>query len=169
MADRKLFFALWPSHRQRELLRDTINPVLSGIEGTTVDRRNWHVTLVFIGNFPEAHLAGLFKAMDLIDPGEIRLRFDTLTYWQSPKIACLHAKTTPPALSQLMYKLQQAVAPLGIKPEERVYRPHITVSRKARPFQELLLARPIELAWTDFELVESISQRGEVQYRPLKQ
>lgn len=53
MADRKLFFALWPSHRQRELLRDTINPVLSAIEGSTVDRRNWHVTLVFIGNFPE--------------------------------------------------------------------------------------------------------------------
>tara|TARA_B110000196_G_C20967239_1_gene576881 strand:+ start:194 stop:694 length:501 start_codon:yes stop_codon:yes gene_type:complete len=114
MADRKLFFALWPSHRQRELLRDTINPVLSAIEGSTVDRRNWHVTLVFIGNFPEQHLPGLWKAMDLIDPGEIRLRFDSLTFWQSPKIACIHAKTTPPELSQLMTKLHQVVAPLGI-------------------------------------------------------
>ena len=99
MADRKLFFALWPSHRQRELLRDTINPVLSAIEGSTVDGRNWHVTLVFIGNFPEQHLPGLWKAMDLIDPGEIRLCFDSLTFWQSPKIACIHAKTTPPELS----------------------------------------------------------------------
>lgn len=169
MADKKLFFALWPSHRQRELLRDAINPVLSSVEGTTVDRRNWHVTLVFIGNFPEEHLPGLWKAMDLIDPGEIRLRFDSLTFWQSPKIACIHAKTTPPELTQLMAKLHQAVAPLGIDPADRVYRPHITVSRKARPFQEVRLARPIELLWTDFELVESLSQRGEVQYRPLKQ
>ena len=107
---------MWPSHRQRELLRDTINPVLSAIEGSTVDRRNWHVTLVFIGNFPEQHLPGLWKAMDLIDPGEIRLRFDSLTFWQSPKIACIHAKTTPPELSQLMTKLHQAVAPLGNSP-----------------------------------------------------
>ncbi|MBT5220377.1 MAG: hypothetical protein HOI35_11770 [Woeseia sp.] len=108
--------------------------MLSAIEGSTVDRRNWHVTLVFIENFPEQHLPGLWKAMGLIDPGEIRLRFDSLTFWQSPKIACIHAKTTPPELSQLMTKLHQAVAPLGIAPEDRVYRPHITVSRKARAF-----------------------------------
>ena len=169
MADKKLFFALWPSHRQRELLRDNINPVLSSVEGQIVDRRYWHITLVFIGAFPEQHLPGLRKAMQLVDPGEIRLRFDSLTFWQQPKIACLHARTTPPELEILVKKLQLALAPLGFEPEDRVYRPHITVSRKARAFQEIRLARPIELQWTEFELVESVSLRGEVQYHPLKQ
>lgn len=169
MADKKLFFALWPSHRQRELLRDTINPVLSEIEGNAVDRRNWHVTLVFIGDFPEVKIPGLQAAVDIINPGEIRLRFDTLTFWQRPKIACMHAKTIPPELSHLVESLQQALLPFGHEPEERVYRPHITVSRRARMFQDVRLARPIELQWTDFELVESVAQRGEVQYRPLKQ
>ena len=169
MADKKLFYALWPSHRQRELLRDTINPVLSSVEGQTVDRRNWHVTLVYIGDFPEERIPELMAAMEIVDPGEIRLRFDTLTFWQRPKIACMHAKITPPELEHLMSALQQALIPFGSEPETRVYRPHITVSRKVRAFPDVRLTRPIELSFSEFELVESISLRGEVQYRPLKQ
>lgn len=169
MADKKLFFALWPSHRQRELLRDTINPVLSTVEGRSVDRRDWHVTLVYIGNFPEERIPDLMSAVDIIEPGEIRLRFDSLTFWARPKIACMHAMTVPPELEHLVTTLQQALIPFGIEPEERVYRPHITVSRKVRTFQEIRLARPVEVQWSDFELVETVSARGEVHYRPLKQ
>ena len=169
MADKKLFFALWPSHRQRELMRDIIGPAISNVEGTPVDRRNWHVTLVFIGDFPEERIPGLMSAVELIDPGEIRLRFDTLTFWQRPKIACLHAKTVPPELEHLVKSLQQALIPFGYAPDPRVYRPHVTVARKVRTFPDARLARAIELSWTDFELVESVSFRGEVQYRPLKQ
>ena len=169
MADKKLFFALWPSHRQREQLRDAINPVLSTVEGHSVDRRNWHVTLVFIGNFPEESIPGLMSVVDIIEPGEFRLRFDSLTFWQRPKIACMHTKIIPPELDRLVKALQQALIPFGFEPDERVYRPHITVSRKVRAFQEIRLARPVELQWSDFELVESVSVRGEVQYHPLKQ
>lgn len=169
MADRKLFFALWPSHRQREQLRDTINPALISVEGRYVDRRNWHVTLVFIGNFPEDRIPDLLSAAGAIDPGRIRLRFDTLTFWQKPRVACLHAKTVPPALSDLVKSLQKTLIPLGYPPDPRVYRPHITVARKVRPFQETRLARPIELAWSEFELMESVSVRGGVQYYPVKQ
>jgi len=151
------------------MLRDTINPSLSSVEGHAVDRRNWHVTLVFIGDFPEEKIPALMSAVDVIDPGEIRLRFDTLTFWQRPKIACIHAKIVPPALEHLVKSLQQALIPFGYAPDPRVYRPHITVARKVRTFPETRLARPVELSWTDFELVESISFRGEVQYHPLKQ
>jgi 2'-5' RNA ligase len=169
VADKKLFFALWPSHRQREQLRDVINPTLSTVEGHSVDRRNWHVTLVFIGNFPEDSIPGLMASADIIDPGDIRLRFDSLTFWQRPKIACMHAKIIPPELDHLVKMLENALVPFGFEPDERVYRPHITVARKVRAFQEIRLARPVELQWSDFELVESVTVRGEVQYHPLKQ
>ncbi len=169
MADKKLFFALWPSHRQREYLRDLITPVLSTIEGDSVDRQNWHVTLVFLGNFPEQRIGELQAAAAGITAAEIRLRFDTLTYWQRPKIACLHAKIVPPELTSLFETLQTLVTGFGVHPEDRVYRPHITVARRARTFQDVRLARPAELSWSDFELVESVSGRGGVQYHPLKQ
>jgi 2'-5' RNA ligase len=169
VADKKLFFALWPSHRQREMLRDTIGPSISNVEGTPVDRRNWHITLVFIGDVPEEKIPGLRSAVEVIDPGEIRLRFDTVSFWQKPKIACIHARTVPPELERLVTSLQQAMIPFGYTPDPRVYRPHITVARKVRVFPETRLARPIELTWSEFELVESVSFRGEVQYHPVKQ
>ena len=169
MADKKLFFALWPSVRQRDAMRDIINPALSSVEGTPVERRNWHVTLVFIGDFPEERIPALQDAVKVIDPGEIRLRFDSLTFWQRPKIACMHSRTVPPELENLVKSLQQALIPFGYAPDPRVYRPHITVARRVRSFQEFRLARSMELSWTDFELMESVSFRGGVQYHPLKQ
>ena len=170
MADKKLFFALWPSHRQREQLRDAIIPSLSTVEGTAVDRRNWHVTLVFIGDFPEErHSRADVSGRHSIDPGQIRVRFESLTFWQRPKIACVHTRTVPPELERLVQSLQQALIPFGVDPDPRVYRPHITVARKVRTFPEVRLARPVELTWSEFELVESVSFRGEVQYHPLKQ
>lgn len=169
MADKKLFFALWPSDRQREQLRDTINPAMSTVEGVAVDRRNWHVTLVFIGDFPEERIPGLRSAVDIIDPGTIRLRFDRLTFWQRPKVAVMQTVTVSPELERLVKSLEQALQPFGYTPQERTYRPHITVSRKARAFPEIRLARPVEMQWSGFELVESTSVRGEIHYRPLKQ
>lgn len=169
MADKKLFFALWPSDRQRDQLRDTINPTMSSVEGSTVDRRNWHVTLVFIGDFPEERIPGLRSAVEIIDPGTIRLRFDRLSFWQRPKVAVLQTMTVSPELERLVQSLEQALSPFGFTPHERTYRPHITVSRKVRTFPEIRLARPVELQWSGFDLVESVSVRGEIHYRPLKQ
>jgi len=169
VSDKKLFFALWPSDRQRELLRDTINPTMSTVEGSTVDRRNWHITLVYIGDFPEERIPAIRSAVQLIEPGTIRLRFDRLSCWARPKVAVLQTMTVSPELERLVMSLQQALLPFGIESQERTYRPHITVSRKVRAFPEIRLARPVELQWAEFDLVESVSVRGEIHYRPLKQ
>ena len=89
MADRTLFFAFWPSHRQREQLRQPIRRALSDAEGKPVNRRNWHITLVYIGRFPEEKIPDLLSAVVAINPSQIRLRFVSLTYWQRPKVACM--------------------------------------------------------------------------------
>ena len=169
MTESKLFFALWPSRHQRERLHGTIKPLLSAVEGNPVSRRNWHVTLVFIGNFPAERIPELLSAAQLIDAGRIRVRFDSVAFWQRPKIACLQAKSIPTELEQLVRALQKTMIPFGYAPETRVYRPHITVARKVRAFEEIRLARPIELTWSAFELVESVPVAGGVRYHPLKQ
>jgi len=169
MADRKLFFALWPSDRQRDMMRSIINPALSVIEGTPVDRRNWHVTLVYIGPFDEAHIPALLRAVGEIEPFEIRLRFDRISFWPRPKIATVNPRNRPAELETLVTAIEDKLKPFGFEPNERVYRPHITVARNARAFAEQPLARPIDLLWTEFELIESLSTgRGEY-YSPLKQ
>lgn len=167
--NRRLFFAIWLTDRQRESLRDTVQPVLSGIEGDFVDRRNWHVTLVFVGDFPAHKLTALQAAVADIRVDPFRLRFDRAAFWPRPKIACLETAIIPQELTGLLGQIRVSVEPFDIKPEEHSYRPHITIARRARSFATQRLARAVELQCDDFALVESVSVPGGVQYRPLKQ
>jgi 2'-5' RNA ligase len=166
VAERRLFFALWPSDRQRERLRDTLRPVLTSVEGDAVDRRHWHVTLVFIGAFPEEQVPFLRAAAAEISLEPVRLRFDRVSYWPRPKAACLLPLAVPPELQALVRGLEQALTAFDIEPEDRVYRPHITVVRRARAFDTMQLAHPVDLEWSDFELVESTSTPAGVVYQP---
>ena len=76
MADKKLFYALWPDSRQSEILRNTISPIARLVEGHAVFRGNWHVTLVYIGQFPEERVPELMERAAMIRPEPFRLRFD---------------------------------------------------------------------------------------------
>lgn len=169
MDKKRIFLALWPDDRQRNTLRDTFRPLLSSIEGKMVDRRKWHVTLVFIGEFPEALIPELLMKISHIEVQPFRLRFDRLSFFPRPKIACLEVMTVPDELRQLKGDLESALLPYDVAPEDLEYRPHITAVRAARPFELVRLARPLEMHWSGFELIESISMPGSVQYRPLKQ
>ena len=169
MAERTLFFALWPSERQRELMRDIVNPALSEVEGVAVDRRNWHITLVYIGAFEEDNIPVLQASVREIPPFDFRLRFDRITFWQRPKIASMNPRNTPTELVELVASLEEKLKPFGFEPNERVYRPHVTVARRARTFTDVPLARPLDLEWSSFELVESVPTTRGVHYHPLKQ
>ncbi len=169
MNTKRLFFALWPDHRQRDRLRDVVASVAKTVEGRAVDRRDWHVTLAFIGPFPENRVPYLLERAAQIEVEPFRLNFDRLEYWARPRVASLSAATVPPALQQLVDALNAVLLDLGLKPEDRNYRPHITVVRNARAFPTERLTQRVTTEWSSFELVESVSVPGGVSYVPLKQ
>ena len=169
MNTKRLFFALWPDHRQRERLRDTVGPVAKVVEGRAVDRRDWHVTLAYIGPFPENRVQYLLDRAAEIEVEPFRLNFDRLEYWPRPKVASLCAATVPPALQQLVDTLNAVIRDLGLQPEDRNYRPHITLVRSARAFTTERLTQRVTTEWSSFELVESVPVPGGVNYVPLKQ
>lgn len=169
MNTKRLFFALWPDHRQRDRLREVITSVAKTVEGRAVDRRNWHVTLAFIGAFPENRVPYLLERAAEIQVEPFRLNFDRLEYWPRPRVASLSAATVPVELQTLVDSLNDVMLDLGLKPEDRTYRPHITVARNARAFTTERIAQRTIIDWSGFELVESISGPGGVSYVPLKQ
>ena len=169
MNTKRLFFALWPDHRQRDRLRDVVASVAKTVEGRAVDRRDWHVTLAFVGPFPESRVPYLLERAAQIEVEPFRLNFDRLEYWARPRVASLSAATVPPALQQLVDALNSVLLDLGLKPEDRNYRPHITVVRNARAFPTERLTQRVTTEWSSFELVESVPVPGGVNYVPLKQ
>ena len=169
MNTKRLFFALWPDHRQRERLRDVVGSVAKTVEGRAVDRRDWHVTVAFVGPFPENRVPYLLDRAAQIEVEPFRLNFDRLEFWPRPKVASLCAATVPPELQRLVDALNAVLLDLGLKPEDRNYRPHITVVRNARAFPTERLTQRVTTEWSSFELVESVSVPGGVHYVPLKQ
>ncbi len=169
MTTKRLFFALWPDNRQRDRLRDVINSVAKTVEGRAVDRRNWHVTLPFIGHLDERQIADLQQLASQVEVQPFRLVFDRLEFWARPKVACLSAATVPSELNELVSSLNEVIQLVGVVPEDRMYRPHITVVRNARAFTTERLTQRVVTEWSNFELMESVSGSGGVSYVPLKQ
>ncbi|NOR68072.1 MAG: RNA 2',3'-cyclic phosphodiesterase [Woeseiaceae bacterium] len=169
MATRRLFFALWPDMRQRDRMRNFISPVARLVEGRAIERHNWHVTLAYIGEFPEARIDELHEARMAVSVKPFRLRFDRLEFWPRPKIAALVAATVPAELEQLMEDLKGRIFAAGVELEQRTYRPHVTVVRNARQFETQRLAQSAAIQWDSFKLIESISEPGGVIYRPVDQ
>lgn len=169
MSNKRLFFALWPDHRQRDRMRDFITPVAKLVEGRMVDRSNWHVTLAWVGEFPEQLVQSLQNAASDIRVEPFRLRFDKLEFWARPKVASLVSPNVPPELEALVQQLNGVLLRAGVVPEDRTYRPHVTVVRNARPFETQRLAQPAIMEWDSFALVESIPEPGGVVYRPVDQ
>jgi len=168
MSSRRLFFALWPDRRQRDRMRDFISPVAKLVDGKAIDRRNWHITLVYIGDFPDNRIDELHEAKTAVTVEPFRLRLDRLEFWPRPKIAALVPPTVPAELERLVEDLKGRVFAAGVDPEhQRVYRPHVTVVRNARPFETQRLAQSAVTEWSSFELIESVSEPGGTTYRPL--
>ena len=169
MSEKRLFYALWPGPRERDRLRDFISPVAKLVEGRAIDRRNWHVTLAFIGSFPERRIPELQERVAQVHMEPFRLTFDRLEFWARPRVASLSAMTVPPELQKLVESLNLALADLGIRTEDRTYRPHITVARNTRPFETQRLAQRAVTEWSRFVLMESVSERGSVSYHVVDQ
>jgi len=149
-------------------MRDFISPVARLVEGRAVDRRNWHITLAYIGDFPERRMHELLEVKEAVQVEPFRLRFDRLEFWPRPKIAAVVPPTIPPELENLVDALQGRTLAAGVNPEhQRVYRPHVTVVRNARHFETERLAQPAITEWSSFELVESIPEPGGATYRPI--
>jgi len=149
-------------------MRDFISPVARIVEGRAVDRRNWHVTLVYIGDFPESRIDELYEAKRAVEVEPFQLRFDRLEFWPRPRIAAVVPPKVPAELERLVENLSGRVFAAGVNPEhQRMYRPHVTVVRNARPFETQRLAQSAVIEWSSFELVESVSEPGGVTYRPV--
>jgi 2'-5' RNA ligase len=169
LSSKRLFFALWPNDRQRDQLRNVISPAAKEVEGQAVYRGSWHVTLAFLGDIPEERIPEVRAIERAVKFEPFRTRFDKAEYWARPKVAVLSAATVPTELQHLVLQLETMLEKLDVPTDEKTFRPHITIVRRARPFETQRLAQPALVEWTGFELIESVPEPGGSSYRPLKQ
>lgn len=169
MSSKRLFFALWPDDRQRDQLRNVISPAAKLVEGVAIYRGSWHVTLAFLGDVPEERIPDVQAIARSVNFEPFRTRFDKVEFWARPKVAALSASTAPTELRHLVLSLESMLEKLDVQRDTRTFRPHISIVRRARPFETQRLAQPALIEWSGFELMESVPEPGGRFYRPLKQ
>lgn len=163
---KRLFFALWPD----ETIRQNCQKIVHSLHGhgRPVAVTNLHATLVFLGNVNETQQAAMTEAAAQISVPPMTLTFNQLAYWKRPAIVCLVAERVDPIVLTLVEQLTAAALKNGIAVEQRPYRPHITLLRKAKVLPELEI-QPIDWLADNFCLVESCSTPTGVAYRVIQQ
>ncbi len=134
---------------------------------------NYHITLVFLGNCTGDQLASLSHTLVAGQP-PFTLRLSTIGPFPGTPARLLAALFEPcDGIGNLVDELTRSLEPLGFRPEERRFHPHVTLGKNRRP--SAMEAIPLDLEddqgqfeVNSFALYKSELTPGGSIYTPLK-
>jgi 2'-5' RNA ligase len=130
---RRVFFAFWPSVPLCRQLAASAAPVLERIEGRRLSAEDWHVTVCFIGSVNDALLTTLQASAAALTADPFSLRFDRVEYWSEARVIAATAPEVPASAAALASALFAMARSLGLAPDEKPLRPHLTLMRGVNP------------------------------------
>ncbi len=162
----RLFFALWPSAAECAALAAWHTPLRELCGGRVMRTDTLHSTLVFLGEVEESRLELVQLLAREAVCREFELNLTAAHYWGHNHIIYAAPEETPPPLAELVRKLEAKLRNRGFHPENRPYKPHVTLLRNAQ-WSDAALPRMPEVGWrfNDFVLVRSLrDEDGSPQY-----
>jgi 2'-5' RNA ligase len=129
-----------------EHLLDTLRPTA---RISWVQPANMHITLKFIGEFPEERIPELTSALDRIaKPGAIPLAVRELGFFPNPRSPRVFwVGVDAPGLSELAAEIDRTTSKFGVETEKRAFSPHLTLARikdrlNLKPLEDAIAALP---------------------------
>ena len=151
----RLFLAVWPDEPLRDAIAAWQSEWLWPPRVGLVERERLHLTLHFLGDVQPEQLPVLVRKLSFAFEA-FELTFSRGEVWPAGA-AVLRPDAVPPPLALLHAALRRELLSLALPVEERPYRPHITLARRAhgaRPPQ-----REAGLRWSadaGYVLVQSL-------------
>jgi len=165
---RRLFFGL-DAYSQSQALIGLQQQLALAAAPVVAD--NLHLTLLFLGAVDVARLPLLCQLGGQVasQQADFRVVLDQLGLFPQAKVAWIGPSQPPRQLLDLEQALRTGVSVLGLPLDERPYRPHLTLYRKARelPPSTGLCSAGITLSVSGFHIYESCSTPAGVQYHKL--
>ncbi len=149
----RLFLALWPDPATRRLLQERRDAWGWPKGATLVAADKLHLTLHFLGSQPGERMQEFLDGFS-VPFAPFRFELATATVWHNG-IAVLEPGQAPPELLALHARLAEALVALGLHPESRPYRPHVTMARRANGAGLPSSGPPIAWDVRGYALVES--------------
>jgi 2'-5' RNA ligase len=166
VADRhRVFFALWPDDATRAAISRATREAVRTSGGRPIAKDRLHLTVAFLGELSGAGLE-VARQVPPISVGAFELALDTFGVWPESKVLWLAPSDPPQALAELESQLWDALIERGFHGEDRIYRPHVTLARRARPADGAV--EPLRWSVQELALVESFPDRHNVHYEVLE-
>ena len=156
---RRLFFALWPGPEALAAATAAVHRLVPHGTGRPQRPDQLHLTLEFLGGVPEARFGSVLEAGEAVagSAASFEIVLDRLEHWQRPQVLCLTSSVVPEPLAALVRSLRSALAVRGFEPEERSFKPHLTLARKVRTPPPAESTESLRWAADEYSLVESIT------------
>ena len=151
----RLFLALWPGVAQRLALA-RVQGALPPRAGRPTHPEDIHLTLVFLGPASPEQRQCAEAAAGRVRGQPFELTLDRMGSFPWARVLWCGADTAPPALAGLV--LRAGLAGCGFALDERPYRPHATLARKASALEARTLDPPIR--WPVDSFVLACGQEG---------
>lgn len=150
--DKRLFFSLWPEDALRAELAEILARCRRGDPAKWEALEKLHMTLAFLGDVRLEDLPLLEALGDSLAIPSFEIVLDRIALWRNG-ILCLTPSGMPEDLKQWVFDLNAKLRDGGFKVEARLYKPHLTLARKAwrKPDIDLNLSWQVK----GFCLVES--------------
>ncbi len=172
----RLFFGLTIDSNNKQLIANWRAQYITQ-DVNFVDPNNFHITLAFLGLLNQQQGKQIVAAVNNISAKQFNVEpfsveLDHLDFWQQPKILFLGCKHCPEQLQILAEQLKNLALNLDIPQQHRAYIAHLTLARKAKSLEPInannsFNITPINLAFTEFCLFESVSTTEGVVYNVL--
>jgi 2'-5' RNA ligase len=162
---RRVFFALWPDDATRTRLARATKDAVRRSGGRPIAKDKLHITVAFLGGLTPAGLE-IASALPPITVGPFALALDRIGAFGSSRTLWLAARSVPTPLLELERRLWDALEAKGFIREPRMYLPHMTLARRARPVDADI--EPIEWQVGELALVESLPDGRNVHYEVLR-
>jgi 2'-5' RNA ligase len=165
----RLFFAFWPDAALRDELAGRVAEWTRGYPCRPQRPDQWHLTVEFVGSVATDRQHALYAAAKAIegflDAPEV-IVLDRLEHWPRPQVLCVTATTVSRGVAALASALKDALRRHGFEPEQREFRPHLSVARKARQPVAARGVGPIGWPVRTLSLVKSHSDAAGSRYEP---
>ena len=149
-----MFFALWPDEAIRVGIVSR-RERLGRLTRQRVPDHNLHLTLLFLGDQPAERVGDIQAAAGRVSAIGCSLTLDRFGCFPGARVAWLGGEA-PQELADLVDGLKAAIEPLGLRFDDRPFRPHVTLFRQVRRRPYFPEIEPLDWPIREFTLIESI-------------
>ncbi|HYG42169.1 MAG TPA: RNA 2',3'-cyclic phosphodiesterase [Bordetella sp.] len=164
----RLFFALWPGPALAATLANWAAQAQAACGGRAMQPATLHLTLAFLGAVDADRVADLVAATTRQRAVPGRITLDRYGVFERQGIVWAGPGHVAPALQQAHDALWDWLEPLGWQRPAQVFRPHVTLLRRAaHPHDAPPAPPPVQWRYHRYVLVQSRPREGTAHYQVL--